>query len=633
MRLRVSVCLAIATAMACLLGCGRGESPTRRPKQYTIEQFMNTKEIGGSSFSHDEQRILYSSDESGVMNAYAVPVEGGQPVQLTTSSKDSVFAVSYFPADDRILYLSDRGGNEIYHLYLREPDGTVTDLTPWEKARAVFHEWSHDLKSFYFCSNRRDPKFMDVYQVDAATLKPQLVYRNDRGLDLAAVSPDGRHFALIKQNTTHDSDMYLYDRKTKGFKHLTPHTGEISHFPQMFSVDSKSLYFLTDEDSEFAYLKRYELATGQTEKVEEAEWDIMYATLSRSGKYRVTGTNKDGRTAIRVTDTATGQPLALPEMPDAEISSVNISDSERWMTFYVDGSRAPNNLYSYNFATQKVTRLTDSMSAEIDPEDLVEAEVVRYQSFDGREIPAILYKPHLQPGSKVPALVWVHGGPGGQSRVGYSALIQYLANHGYVVLAVNNRGSSGYGKTFYRLDDRNHGQGDLDDCVESKKFLSATGYVDPQKIGIIGGSYGGYMVLAALAFRPDAFTVGVDIFGVANLVRTLKSIPPWWTAFRDALYKEIGNPETDEKYLRRISPLFHASRIRKPLIVLQGANDPRVLKVESDEIVEALKKNGVPVEYIVFGDEGHGFMKKANQIRAYQAILDFLDKYLKGAPA
>jgi dipeptidyl aminopeptidase/acylaminoacyl peptidase len=300
---------------------------------------------------------------------------------------------------------------------------------------------------------------------------------------------------------------------------------------------------------------------------------------------------------------------------------------------FLEAAAAPDNLHSLDFGTGKVTRLTDSMNPEIAADDLVEAAVVRYRSFDGLEIPGVLYKPHLAPGAKAPALVWVHGGPGGQSRVDYSDLMQYLVNHGYVVLAVNNRGSSGYGKTFYKMDDRKHGEGDLDDCVQARKFLESTGYVDAGKVGIVGGSYGGYIVLAALAFRPDAFDVGVDIFGAANWVRTLKSIPPWWTSFRNALYVEMGDPATDEEYLRRISPLFHASNIRKPLIVLQGANDPRVLKVESDEIVAAVKRNGVPVDYIVFDDEGHGFVKKANRVRGYKAVLDFLERYLKGAPA
>jgi dipeptidyl aminopeptidase/acylaminoacyl peptidase len=229
--------------------------------------------------------------------------------------------------------------------------------------------------------------------------------------------------------------------------------------------------------------------------------------------------------------------------------------------------------------------------------------------------------------------VWVHGGPGGQTRKGYSATIQYLVNHGYAVLGINNRGSSGYGKTFYTADDRKHGKEPLRDCVEGKNYLASLPYVDSARIGIIGGSYGGYMVLAALAFQPEEFAVGVDIFGVSNWLRTLESIPKWWESQRLALYKEIGDPEKDKEMLREISPVFHAGNIRRPLLVLQGANDPRVIKPESDDIVAAVKKNGVPVEYIVFPDEGHGFTKKKNQIEGYGAILKFLDKYLKGAPA
>ncbi|HYO83235.1 MAG TPA: prolyl oligopeptidase family serine peptidase [Bryobacteraceae bacterium] len=222
----------------------------------------------------------------------------------------------------------------------------------------------------------------------------------------------------------------------------------------------------------------------------------------------------------------------------------------------------------------------------------------------------------------------VHGGPGGQSRKGYSALYQYIANQGYVILRVNNRGSSGYGKTFYAADDQKHGREPLRDCIEAKKYLQTLDYVDPERIGIMGGSYGGYMTLAALAFHPQEFRAGVDIFGVSNWVRTLKGIPPWWEASRKALYTELGDPNTQEEMLRAISPLFHADKIRRPLLVIQGANDPRVIKAESDEIVEAVKKNKVPVEYVVFPDEGHGFSKKANEVTAYRSIAAFLDKHL-----
>ena len=607
------------------------KSDYREVKQYTIEQFMNTVSIRGSSFSADESSILFSSNKSGIYNAFTIPVAGDEPTQITTSKDNAIFAISYLPNDNRILYRSDKAGNEISHIYLLNEDGTVQDLTPDEKARATFSGWSFDRKSFFFGCTKRDPRNIDYYEMDIETFTPKLVYKNDKGYYLGSISRDKRYLAFLKLITDHNSEMYLYDRETKKLKHLSLHEGDINYSPQSFCPSSKFLYFLTNEGNEFNFLKRYNIETGESETVEQTNWDIWYSYFSYNGKYRVTGINEDGRTVIKVYENETDKLVEIPKLPGGNISSVNISKSEKLMAFYFNGSTAPNNLYLYNFETKKYTKLTDTMNLEINPLDLVEAKVVRYKSFDGVEIPAIYYKPkHLKSGEKAPALVKVHGGPGGQARIGYNSTIQYWVNHGYVVIDVNNRGSSGYGKTFFKMDDRKHGSDDLDDCVEAKKILVATGYVDENKIGIIGGSYGGYMVLAALAFRPEEFTVGIDLFGISNWVRTLESIPPWWDAFKQALYEELGDPTTDKEYLRSISPLFHADKITKPLIVLQGANDPRVLKVESDDIVEAVKKNNVPVEYLLFDDEGHGFINKVNQVKGYQAILDFLDKYLKG---
>lgn len=621
-KLHFGLMLAVAGFIA---GCQ--QESFREVERYTIEQFMNTTSIRGSSFSPDGERILFTSDQSGVFNAYSIPVDGGAPTQITRSDSNSIYSVSYFPADERILYMSDKGGNEIWHIYMIDEAGNSRDLTPAPEARSTFAGWSFDKQSFFYNSNQRDRRYMDLYEMRIEDFSTELIYQNDEGYSLGSISNDKRYLAFNKTITRDNSDMYLYDRNNREMKHLSAHEGDINYFPVSFSNDNAVLYFLTDEGSEFTYLKKYDIASGATEVVEKTNWDIMYSYFSRNETYRVTGINNDSKTDIKIYKTGTGEQVKLPRLPDADITSLNISDDEKRMTFYVNGSRSPNNLYVYDFSSGKYTKLTESMNPEIAPEDLVEGEVIRYKSFDGLEIPSILYKPHLKPGDKAPALVWVHGGPGGQSRIGYNPLIQYLVNHGYTVLAVNNRGSSGYGKTFFQLDDRKHGQDDLADCVQAKTFLKETGYVDEDKIGIIGGSYGGYMVLAALAFQPDAFSLGVDIFGVANWLRTLQSIPPWWEAYREALYKEMGNPETDEAYLRSISPLFHAGQISKPLLVLQGANDPRVLKVESDEIVEAVRQNNVPVEYIVFDDEGHGFSKKNNRITGYKAILTFLDQH------
>jgi dipeptidyl aminopeptidase/acylaminoacyl peptidase len=288
-------------------------------------------------------------------------------------------------------------------------------------------------------------------------------------------------------------------------------------------------------------------------------------------------------------------------------------------------------MYSYQLETQAQHKLTNVLNKVIDAADLVQAKVIRYKSFDGTVIPAIYWLPHQASAEhKVPAMVWVHGGPGGQTRQNYRPLIQYMLNQGYAVLAVNNRGSSGYGKTFYQMDDKNHGEKDLQDCVEGKNWLSTQAEIDARKIGIIGGSYGGYMTMAALTYTPEEFDVGVNLYGVTNWIRTLKSIPPYWESFRTSLYQELGDPfSLDSVRLKRISPLFHTDKVTKPLMVLQGAQDPRVLQVESDEIVAGVRKNGVPVEYVLFEDEGHGFIKKENQIEAYSKVIKFLDTYLK----
>ena len=300
------------------------------------------------------------------------------------------------------------------------------------------------------------------------------------------------------------------------------------------------------------------------------------------------------------------------------------------MVFYLKSDTAPSNLYSYRFGGE-LTKLTDTLNPAIEPENLVASEVVRFSSFDDLTIPGLLYKPHqANRVNPVPALILIHGGPGGQSRAGYSALIQHLVNHGYAVFAVNNRGSSGYGKTFFHLDDQRHGEDDLQDIVYAKRYLMSLPWVNASEIGVMGGSYGGYLTMAAMAFTQE-FEAGINIFGVTNWVRTLNSIPPWWESFREYLYAEMGDPATDEARLYRISPLFHADKITQPVLVVQGANDPRVLQVESDEMVEAMRENGVPVEYVLFDDEGHGFRKKANRIVAQNAYLDFLNTHLKSA--
>jgi dipeptidyl aminopeptidase/acylaminoacyl peptidase len=368
---------------------------------------------------------------------------------------------------------------------------------------------------------------------------------------------------------------------------------------------------------------------------ESADWDISFLGFSNTGKYKYLGVNQDAVTKVSISDLASGETISMPPLPIGNVRNARFSKDDTKLAFILNGDTSPSDVYTMGVSTTdqsgaSATRLTTALNPAIKQSDLVEASVIRYTSFDGTKIPSILYKPKGATASnKVPALVLVHGGPGGQTTKGYRAMVQHLVNHGYAVLGANNRGSSGYGKTFFHMDDKAHGEGDLQDIIWGRKYLESLDWVDAEKVGIIGGSYGGYMVAAALAFEPDSFNVGIDIFGVTNWVRTLKSIPPWWESFRESLYDEMGDPATDEERHRRISPLFHAANITKPLMVIQGANDPRVLQVESDELVAAVKANNVPVEYVVFPDEGHGFRGKKNRITASEAYVKFLDRYLK----
>lgn len=605
-------------------------TPPREVKQYTIEQFYKTKSTGAGLFSPDEQKLLVHTNESGIFNLYEINIADGSKKPLTTSTVESCFAIDYVPSSGEVLYSSDKGGDENDHIFLLQADGSSRDLTPGAKEKANFYDWTKDKKAFFYSSNKRDPRFFDLYKMDAGNWKSSLVYQNKDGYNVDGVSKDGNWAALSQSITTSENRLFLYDLQNKQLKEISDPAKPGSYGSSGFSADGKAFFYTTDVGKEFAYLVRQDLASGERKTAYETNWDVMYSYQSENGKYQVIAVNEDGKNKVVVRDAA-GADVAFPAIPDGDVTAVSISPGENMMRLSVGTSKSPNDLFTYNFGTKELKRLTNNLNPEINPDDLAAASVVRFKSFDGQEIPAIYYKPlNAAPNAKTPALVWVHGGPGGQSRVGYSAFIQFLVNHGYAVLMVNNRGSSGYGKTFFKMDDRNHGEKDLQDCIYGKKYLQSLEYVDSTKIGIIGGSYGGYMTMAAMTFAPEEFKVGVNIFGVTNWLRTLKSIPPYWESFRQALYAEIGDPySADSVRLHKISPLFHADNIKNPVMVLQGANDVRVLQVESDEIVAAMKKNNVPVDYVVFPDEGHGFLKKENEMKGYNGVLTFLDKHLK----
>ena len=600
-----------------------------RPPEFAIEEFFDTITNDSPTFSPDEQTMYYVSNASGVFNVWKVPVSGGTPTQVTDAD-DSILSVTHSPHTDELIYVTDKDGNENFHLYcLPTGGGAARDLTPGRDVRAEFAFWSHDGHHFYYSSNERDPRFMDIYRHDMRTGRAQMVFENPGRDSPAAVSNDGRYLALLRFHNATDMDMYLYDVERQDLKLVSEHTGEIVYWPTSFSPDSQALYYLTDKDSDFLRLARMDLATMKSETVLESDWDVVQGEVSHSGRYLLTATNEDGSTKINVIDQTTGQRLPLPETPSGESSGVALTRSENLMVFGFRGDTQPGDIYVMDMKTREWRRLTRSLKGRLRPEHLVESDLLRYPSFDGLQIPAYLYVPKGRAGRQLLAIIWVHAGSMGQARQGYDSAQQFFLNRGYVILAPNVRGSGGYGKKYHQLDDGDWGGAPLQDVLAGKRFLAALPFVDAEKVIVLGSSYGGYMVLSALTREPGAFAAGVDICGPSNLFTLLASGPPYWEPYLAYFHREVGDPRRDRELLRERSPLFAAHRIRAPLFVIHGANDPRVTRAESDQIVDAVRKNRGIVKYMVFPDEGHELRKKDNRITAFAAVMAFLEKHTK----
>ena len=597
-------------------------------KNYTIETLMSNNRSSGGYFSKDASKLIYSSDKTGVFNIYEVDLTTKKEIQKTNSQKESYFVQGYSPLTNEIIYSADKGGNENSHLYLIRNEKSI-DLTPGENTKASLFGWTKDQKNMYFQSNSRNPKYFDLYKINIETLETKMVFQNDMAYRYNSISENDRYLVFELSISRSEDKMFLYDLETK--EKIEISNKKANYSGQGFDKNDENYFYTTNYEGEFYYLMSYNITSGKRDLVYKTNWDVRNSYLTKNNTYRVISINEDAKNRLVVINNNENSTVNFKGFEGLNIDSVYFSENEDMLRISARSSKSPGEIYTYNLTNDELNKITSNLNSKINPSNLAEGEVVRYESFDGLKIPAILYKPkNATKKEKVPALVWVHGGPGGQSRIGYRPLIQYLVNHGYAILAVNNRGSSGYGKTFYSLDDKNHGENDLKDCAWGKYWLQKQEYIDTDKIGIIGGSYGGFMTMAAMTFMPDEFKVGVNIYGVTNWVRTLRSIPAYWESSRNQLYKEMGNPYSrDSIRLYNISPLFHAQNIKNPIMVLQGANDPRVLQIESDEMVKAARDSGVYVEYVLFEDAGHGFAKKQQQIEGYSKILAFLNNQLK----
>ncbi|MCG7534090.1 alpha/beta fold hydrolase [Pseudoalteromonas sp. OOF1S-7] len=597
--------------------------------------FYGNTTLTDLSCSYDGLYYLLSSDQSGCANVYRVATEANGVEQLTHSRAQPTFAISYFPKDYRFLYRQDQSGDELDHIWVCECDGYCRDLTPGEGLKASFLQWSESGDHFWLLNNQREASVYDVYCYCVDDYTNHRVFTNVDEVNVCGISRDGMWLACEKELSSRANQLVFYCLNTPASQRCNYQpryrVGEIEaqarHMIMSFSPDSQSVFYTSDQDCEYKNLWILDLVTGKTANYMQLGWDVTAFYFSPSGHYQICEVNRDANTYTRVTDTNTQTLCAFPRT-EGSAYGLCFSPDESLVGYYTQSCTCPASLHICHIDGSH-KRLIQAQNPKLPQQRLVRAQVVNYSSFDGLSIPALLYRPcEASADAPVAAMLWIHGGPGDQSQQTFDPVIQHLVSNGYAVLAVNHRGSSGYGKTFFHMADRQHGNLDLEDCLYAKQYLSGLEWVDGERVGIMGCSYGGFLALAALTFKPDVFALAIDIFGVTNWLRTLNSIPPWMGGVRKRIYDVMGNPDEDHHRLKGVSPLFYASQICRPLLVVQGKNDQRVLQVESDEIVQAVSNNGVPVEYVLFDDEGHGFKRRANLIAASNHYLNFLNQYL-----
>ncbi len=583
------------------------------------------------SFSADETKVAYASDEKGRVDVWVRLVAGdAKPLQVTHVD-GFVHSFAFSPKEDMLVFEADRGGDELPRLYATDSNGkAAVELVPDlpQGRRTQFVEWKKDGSSFLFVSNGRDEKALDLCEYDVKTKKSAVLWESKGSLAFAANSSDHKRFALIDTHSDANTDVYVIDRGKKEPELITKHTGDILFQPAMFSEDGKSLYLLSDEGGEFTDLYSAEAKGGKRTKVLSDKWDVDAAQLSTTGKYFVTVVNENGTPKTAVTEK--GKAIALPAPPGkgGAWRPLAFSKSDRYVGATLLSDTAPATSYVIDLKTGALTRLVDPLPDALRDRPMVTGEAVQIPSFDGKQVPAFLYKPAGS--GPFPAIIDVHGGPTSQSRRSFSGFRQYAVSKGYAVLVPNVRGSTGYGKTYTRLDNLDLGGGPLKDVVACKHWLVDHAGVAADKVVVFGGSYGGYMALVAEAFTPDEFAANVDFFGVSDLKTLVESFPPYWAAQSSYIYQKFGDPKNPAHatYQHDRSPVWFVSQMKRPLLVVQGDKDARVKKEQSDRIVSALKERKVPVHYLVLENEGHGFTKTENNLKALALTDRFLDRYI-----
>jgi len=587
-----------------------------------LVRFLMVKGASQARLSPDGTRMAYLSNITGEPQVWIVGAAGGAPRQLTFGS--TVDSVSWTPDGSSLLYAADTAGDERQGYYLLSPDGTRERvLLPKADAYRQFGAFSPDGKRFVYSSTERNGRDYDVYVGDVATGASRLVHQGSFGVYVTAWQPGGEQVVLSETRGEDGADLSLLDLKTGQVRSLIKPATPSANEDVVFTADGRGFYLVTNVDRDFRAIGHFDLATGTLKIVEQAAHELDQLSLSKDGRWMAWTSNEDGFAVLHVRDLKTGKLLKNPDLPRGVVS-VAFADQAPVALVNVVAPDAVAEPRVWNLLTGAVTRPVTTSWAGLDPARMARPETVRFKGRDGTPLSGLLYRPApAANGAKPPLVLLLHGGPSSQARPGWSASTQYLVARGMAVLDFNYRGSTGFGKAFAMANDRRERPKELGDIEDAVAHLRATGLVDPKKAAVMGGSYGGYLTNAAIGTYPDLFDAGVSLVGVMNWVSALEGAFPALKASDRVEYGDIDDP-SDRAFFASISPINNIKRIRTPLVVVHGANDPRDPTTESDALVLGVRANGVDVLYLRFADEGHRVSKVANQVHMWNAIGDFL---------
>lgn len=600
----------------------------------SIRPYLEIRTAGPLGFSGDGARLLVSSNIPGTHQLYRLDVATGEMVQVTDEAEPVTGA--YVPGGRRLLVARDDGGNERHQLFLADDDGS--DLEPLVHDPRWIHTpggISRDGRLAAYRSNARNGVDFDVYVVDLTTRERRCVFTPGGWAQPAGFSPDGRWLAVLRMTERNmDNDLYLVDVTADASAdavrgdvvvHVAAHDDDAQVGAPAWITDAGSFWFSTDTGRDRSAIARFDLDARTWEYVLEDDDADLQVIGDPSGRTAVVVRSSDGFSTITVRDGATLEHRADVPLPHpGVVAGVTVADGGGAVAFQLMSARIPGDTFLFDVDTAELRRLTES-PCDVDPASLVEPVLERFASFDGESVPVFLYLPPQPVQTPPPVVVVIHGGPEGQSQPGFNPVVQYLAARGYAVAVPNVRGSVGYGKRYHHLDDVRKRLDSVADLGALHDWLLARDDVDGTRAALYGGSYGGYMVLAGLAFQPERWAAGVDVVGISSLVTFLENTSAWRRAFRE---REYGSLEHDRDFLHDVSPLTHVDAMRAPLLIIHGANDPRVPLSEAEQLHRTLADKGVTTELLVYADEGHGLAKLANRLDAYPKVAAFLDRVL-----